>query len=479
MASKRIGRQTPTAGVTLPYKKSKGAQAVRLYDRSPKRKALTWQKKLLRDIMAVRDDRLWTHSTFCYSVPRRNGKNEIIVMRELWGLVHGERMCHTAHRTSTSHSAWERLYRVLGECGYQELGRKKRDEPDEDGAFRVSRQYGLETITMIGGGQICFRTRTEAGGLGEGYDLLVIDEAQEYTENQEGTLVYTVSDSPNPQIIMCGTPNTAISAGTVFSRLRDTILAGNGYEAGWAEWGVTEEPEDIEDVSLWYQTNPSLGTILTERKIRAEIRSDKLDFIIQRLGYWYKYSLKSAISGDQWDSLKLDALPELAGPLTVGIKYGKVKATVAMSVAVRTWDGKILVETIGLRDTVEGTGWILDFLRKADVDAVVVDGAQAQELIDEMKQLRLGKAIRPTATEYIQANANFEQALADRQIVHMGQPGLKSSATNCEKRPIGSSGGFGYRAISEATDISPLDSVILAAWKCARAKPRKRQVAKY
>ena len=477
--AKRLGRQTPTASVVLPYKSSVGKQAVKLYDQSTKRKALTWQKKLLRDIMARRADGLWVHTTFGFSVPRRNGKNEVIVMRELWGLINGERMCHTAHRTSTSHSAWERLYRVLGECGYRELGRKKRDEPDEDGCFRVSRQYGLETITMIGGGVIQFRTRTEAGGLGEGYDLLVIDEAQEYTANQQSTLIYTVSDSKNPQILMCGTPNTAVSAGTVFSELRDRLLAGNGFDAGWAEWGVDEEPEDIEDKSLWYRTNPSLGTILTERKIKAEIGTDRLDFIIQRLGYWYKYSLKSAITADQWDSLRLDELPELTGGLTVGIKFGKQKPTVAMSIAVRTWDGKILVECLGCRPITDGTSWILDFLRRADIDTVVIDGATSGELIDEMKQMRLQKPVTPTVAEYITANANFERALIDRQIVHMGQPGLKQSVTNCEKRSIGSSGGFGYKSIGDPVDVGPLDSIVLASWRCGKAKVRKKQTAKY
>ncbi|NLY87361.1 MAG: hypothetical protein GX083_02280 [Clostridiales bacterium] len=33
-----------------------------------------------------------------------------------------------------------------------------------------------------------FRTRSSKGGLGEGFDLLVIDEAQEYTDDQESAI---------------------------------------------------------------------------------------------------------------------------------------------------------------------------------------------------------------------------------------------------------------------------------------------------
>lgn len=73
-----------------------------------------------------------------------------------------------------------------------------------------------------------FRTRTSSGGLGEGYDVLIIDEAQEYTEAQETSLKYIVSDSESPQTIMLGTPPTAVSAGTVLQNIgRQYLPAGD------------------------------------------------------------------------------------------------------------------------------------------------------------------------------------------------------------------------------------------------------------
>lgn len=62
--------------------------------------------------------------------------------------------------------------------------------------------------------------------MGEGYDVLVIDEAQEYTIDQESALKYVISASSNPQTIMLGTPPTAISHGTVFQKMRDKVLEG-------------------------------------------------------------------------------------------------------------------------------------------------------------------------------------------------------------------------------------------------------------
>lgn len=244
-----------------------------------------WQKNLLDPIMAIDDEGLWTHQKFGYAIPRRNGKTEVIYIKEIWALEHGLNVLHTAHRISTSHSSFEKLKRYLEKSGYI------------DGeSFNSIKAKGQERIELPEtGGVIQFRTRTSSGGLGEGFDLLIIDEAQEYTIEQESALKYTVTDSDNPQTLMCGTPPTPVSSGTVFTSYRDSVLAGGVRYSGWAEWSVNEL-KDIHDVDAWYHSNPSLGFHLTERKIEAELGDDKLDHNIQRLGYWPKYNQKSAIS---------------------------------------------------------------------------------------------------------------------------------------------------------------------------------------
>ena len=118
MAGQRMGRQTPTNGVALPYEITHGAEAVALYNTTG-RTAQPWQELLLYDILAENEEGLWVHTKFGYAVPRRNGKNEIAAMRELWGLTHGESILHTAHRTTTSHAAWERLCNLLDKANRQ------------------------------------------------------------------------------------------------------------------------------------------------------------------------------------------------------------------------------------------------------------------------------------------------------------------------------------------------------------------------
>lgn len=307
MPKKRIGRQTPTRSFILPYRKSFGAEAAELYN-STGRKAQKWQELLLRDMMAVTSGKnmLWKHTKFGYSVPRRNGKNEVVVIREMWGLTHGEHILHTAHRTTTTHSAWERLLDLLAKAEIEVVS-----------SYRA---YGKEHIELADGGKIEFRTRTSKGGLGEGFDLLVIDEAQEYQDDQESALKYVVSDSKNPQTIFLGTPPTPVSSGTVFPKLRSSILTGQKENAGWSEWSVDKDT-DPRDKDAWYETNPSLGSVLTERSITDEIGSDRTDFNIQRLGRWLQYNQKSAISHEEWEALKLSTLPELKGRIFVGTYF--------------------------------------------------------------------------------------------------------------------------------------------------------------
>ena len=107
----RVGRQSPTVSVVLPYRETRGMEAIELYNAS-EHDALEWQAALTCDIMAVNDDGLWIHQKFGYSVPRRNGKSEMALARCIWGLKNNERILYTAHRASTAHSIWERLSRL-------------------------------------------------------------------------------------------------------------------------------------------------------------------------------------------------------------------------------------------------------------------------------------------------------------------------------------------------------------------------------
>lgn len=463
--TERKGNQYPTQSVILPGAKSLYEDAIELYEKTG-RKAQEWQKSLLKAVMSQNKDGLWTHSKFGWSIPRRNGKSEIALMRALWGLFNGEHVVYTAHRTQTSHRTWEKVRDFLDNIGVEytqlkAIGRERLQLVDQDGVME-------------------FRTRTSAGGLGEGFDLLIIDEAQEYTDDQETALKYVVTDSKNPQTLFMGTPPTAISAGTVFLKYRKAVLNYETEDNGWAEWSV-EDITDPHNVDAWYETNPSLGTIFTERAVKDEISSNDLDFNIQRLGLWLKYNQKSEISEAEWGELKVRRVPDLTGKLSVGIKYGRDGANAAMSIAVKTKSGKVFVESIDCQSTRNGNGWILNFLSRADIANIVIDGAGAQELLkNDIEDADIEPSpILPTVKEVIVANSDFKRGIDQMTIVHKDQPSLTQVITNCEKRPIGSQGGFGYKAQYDDNEIALMDSIILAHWACNLSKPEIKQTIRY
>lgn len=462
--SSRVGNQIPTQAVVLPYTQSYGDEAVQLYNLSGN-SCQEWQALMLNDIMAVNDDGLWVHTKFGYSVPRRNGKTEILTQRELWGLFNGEHILHTAHLTDTAHIAWERLKNRLESIGIRPKSTYK--------------AYGKERIEMSNGAVIDFRTRTSSGALGSGYDLLVIDEAQEYTKAQQTALNYVVSSSKNPQTLMCGTPPTAVSAGDVFRNYRDKTLSGESINGGWAEWSV-DHKTDVHDKEAWYQTSPSLGAFLTERIVQDEINGDDIDFNIQRLGLWIRYNQASAIGAPDWDNLRVEILPKFKGRIFAGVKFGRDGQNVCLSIAIKTEDGRIFAEGIDCRNQREGNSWIINFLIKCKVQAILIDGASGLETFQkECKEQKLKNVNTATVKDVIQASSDFETAIANKTLCHKGQPALRQSVTNCNHRAIGSAGGYGYKTLDDEIEVALMESVVLAVHACAQAKEVKVQRISY
>lgn len=282
---------------------------------------------------------------------------------------------------------------------------------------------------------------------------------------------------------MCGTPPTVVSSGTVFAKYRKNTFSGKNENAGWAEWSVPALT-DAHDPELWYETNPSLGYILSERTIKDELGSDedKVDDNIQRLGLWLTYSQRSAISRREWEEL-ICKTPELRSPVRVyyAVKYAKSTGNVTLAAAVRTADGKIFVEAIDCQSARNGNDWITAYLIRPNAVQAAVDGAGNQDiLVSEMKDAGVKcKAVLPKVSDIIEANALFEKKLFEGNICHAGQPSLTQAVSNCEHRPIGSSGGFGYTTILEGADATLIEAVSLAHWLCASDREKKKQTVSY
>lgn len=54
--------------------------------------------------------------------------------------------------------------------------------------------------------------------------------------------------------------------------------------------------------------------------------------------------------------------------------------------------------------------------------------------------------------------------MASKKLCHNNQLSMLQIVSNCDKRAIGSNGGFGYRSIRDDLEIGLMDSMILADW---------------
>jgi hypothetical protein len=159
----------------------------------------SWQQLVLDDWLAVDEFGLWSALTCGLACPRQNGKNGILEIRELFGMVgRGEKILHTAHEVKTARKAFKRLQFFFGRevkdraCRFPELNER---------VVELRNVNGQEAIYLDNGGSVEIVARSKNSGRGFTADVLVMDEAQEMSDEDLEALMPTTSAAPlgNPQ----------------------------------------------------------------------------------------------------------------------------------------------------------------------------------------------------------------------------------------------------------------------------------------
>lgn len=435
-----------------------------------------WQKLVLDAWMGRDSHDRYTATTCGLSVPRQNGKNAIIEMRELYGLsIIGEKILHTAHEVKTARKAFLRLK------GFFEDSRRYPELADL--VLQIRSTNGQEAITLKNGGSIEFSARSRGSARGFTVDVVVFDEAQELTDEQMEAILSTMAAAPtgNRQLIFTGTPPSPNSPGEVFTRTRNDALKGKDKSLAWHEWSV-ESIGDVMDRSRWYETNPALGIRLDERFTETELhRLSDEGFARERLGWWSSTAGKALLSEGEWIALATSD-PPVDGKLAYGIKFSPDGASVALAVCLKPKESKPYIELIEHRSMRDGVTWLADWLiaRKDKAAVMVIDGRSS---VDELvAQLRDGKVSAkaiciPGTSGVIAATTRFYAAVGEKRVEHYGQPALDEAATHAQKRPIGKDGGWGWGSV-EDIDVSPLEAVTLAYWGAMTTKRNPGRRAK-
>lgn len=430
-----------------------------------------WQENVLEGWLAVRHDGTWAASRCGLAVPRQNGKNALLEIRELFGLVvKGERILHTAHEVKTSRKAFLRL------CSFFENPRKY---PELAALLRGNprKTNGQEAIYLNNGGSIEFVARSKGSARGFTIDLIVCDEAQELGDEAWEALRSTNAASPNPQVIVTGTPPGPTANGEVFLRFRAEGIAGKSRRLCWMEWGCEGDGIDLDDPANWIAANPAIGygRGLTRESIMDE-RGDLSDegFARERLGMWDGEASLAVINPQVWADLS-DPTSKMADPVAFAVDMSPDRRMASIGAAGIAGE-RIHVEAIENRSCEKGTRWLVD--RLADLQktwkpcTVVVDSASpAASLIPDLEAARVRLTITGTA-EMRKACGAFYDAATDGTLVHIDSPLLNTAVANARKRNIGTEGGWGWDRRDPSADITPLVASTLAMHGLATKRKR-------
>ena len=411
------------------------------------------------------------------SVPRQNGKNVCLEGFELYLMTTlGVHIVHTAHQVRTSKKSFKRLKNIFLNRKHPELIKIVEN---------VRYTNGEEAILLDNGASIEYLARSRQAARGfDDINVLVLDEAQELTDEQYDALVATLASSASGIriIIMIGTPPYPGCPGTVFRRFRTACLTNPDPHAAWHEWGV--DAQNVEEIptdcrELWYMTNPGMGRRLTEDFTATELGSMTADgFARERLGWWSPVLLAqtdNAIPAEVWDACKSSELkPE--GKTAYGVQFSADGSEVALCGAVIPPEGPARISLIERRPTALGTRWLAEWLRErySVGCCVVIDGRNGVDLlIDRISDTwkAKGSVVRPRAGEVVAAASALVDALNEKSVTwYEQQEPLRDSAVSSVKRPIGGGWGFG------GDDPCPIAACALALWgaKTSKRDPQRR-----
>ena len=328
------------------------------------------QELVLEGSLGVRADGQWQTREVGVNVPRQNGKGEILIARELFGLFElGERLViHTAHEFKTSAEHFNRLEAVVRDS--PELHeRVKRIANGRIVGYRYS--HGEESIELQDGGRIEFKTRTKSGMRGfAGVDLLVLDEAMIISEAAHSAAMPIIRASKakrGPQLWYCGSAvdQENHDYGVVWTRVRERGIQKDDPALAYFEWSVdAEHPDDVTDEmmvdeELWKKVNFAIvrGRVTVEHMEWERRAMSQRGFAVELLGAGdYPPTDASAdvlVQMEDWLAL-VDAGSVLQDPVCLAFDVSPDRQTAIVAAGLNE-RGKLHVEVAAAG---AGTGWV-------------------------------------------------------------------------------------------------------------------------
>lgn len=448
-----------------------------------------WQRNVLDDWLRLYNGR-WASLTCGLSVSRQNGKNALIEIRELYGMVAlGEKILHTAHEVKTAQKHFRRLKYFFGDRADDESAKF----PELNALVKAVRSVnGQEAIFLHNGGAVELVARSKNSGRGFTVDVLVMDEAQEMSEDALEALMPTTSAAPsgNPQWIFTGTPPGPNAVGDVFTRVRREALqaqkTGRSSRLSWHEWSV-EGDVDLDDRALWRLTNPALdaGRLQLEVIEGERARFSDGGFARERLGRWESEDGSRRMwSEPLWRSADVLSVPD--GVRSFAVAFNMDGTRVSTAGAVKHANGvhaELIAAYSGPLES--GVAQLADWLtdRWRDTSMIAILGAAGAALKAALRDRGVPeRMIRLMNTpDYFAANSMADDALRSGMVTHpagAAEDVLERSVQVSDRRLRGGAGQWGWEATVPDGDETPVEAWCAAYWAARTSKrvPGRKQV---
>lgn len=483
------GRQTPTFSVVGEYDHSLGHDVIEMFEEEGGATFYPSQKEELNLMLARNEDGSPSALTIGISKPRQNGKSYAARYYAVYmGVFEHRQVLYSAHHSTTTNKMFKAL------CNLFESPERYPDFAADVKSISHARGYeGIyfkdwidERGVIRDGGCIEFATRTNSGSRGGTYSVIIIDEAQEMSAEEQEAMLPVISAASSvtetsrmPQQIFIGTPPNTACHGTVFAEMHKAAHSNNPGKTWWLEWSIVSDDvkKDITDkdraLELAYETNPAMGYRMAEKTIINEFETmDIYGFARERLGWWTPVSTEKtdyAIDAEAWNKCA-STLPKPEGKTAYGVKFSADASEVVLCGAVLSDDGKSRVSLIERRGTGQGIRWLADWLnQRADkACCVVIDGRNGVDvLIERISDTWKFKdsIIRPSSRDVVAAASLLVTEVNEQTLTwYEKQDALKESACNSPKRAIGGGWGFG------GADSAPIEAAALALWGARNSK---------
>lgn len=381
----------------------------------------------------------------------------------------------SAHEFATAAEAFRDLRDLIDGCSW--LSRRVK---------RMPGGHGDESIELMSGQRVVFKTRTKVSGRGLTGDKVVLDEAMFLAALQMGSLLPTLSARPDPQVLYGGSAGQADSR--VWRGVRDRGRAGSSRRLAWLEWcddlpGGCAEPRcdhrhpaagcRLDDERRRRRANPAMGRtrvfpgegpveILTAEYVQAEreaLADTPGEFARERLGWWDEPGGTGVIPEAAWAARSGAAgRPDL---VAFGIAASWPDGEIAAIGSAGRLAGELLLQVVDRRP---GTGWLAaraNELQEHEPCAFVIDPAgPAGPAIPELEAAGV-ELVKVTGREACHAAGALLAAVAGPapDARHYGQPELDASVADASKHHIGDMWRWDRNASS-----APIEAVTLAAY---------------